>query len=490
MNRLPIALIFLVLSPAAPAQLCRLSVAGLNQSRRVVGTVHAECPEEIIHSAPFGNWGATSNFGQKGDSHQFDGWCHNTRVCDNNNQCKTDCLDGWYEWNTCTDNSLFRAPNCSLYNSASCTEQVTATGINVHGTKLVDVPVSCPTDTNGDGVPDKGGCLDAAQYSSGTNFISLYELDPVCCDELVQTIYFPTVNLTLPCDSLGCAPVASPWLDPTFWDSPATPAKIFAQMAVLVNWGTFVDSGNRCKLPAASANAVSAASFVGPALAPESIGTVFGSQLAPATEQASTVPLPTSLAGVSVTVTDRAGVNRAAPLFYASPTQINFQVPVGTAAGPATVTVQTNGVTRAIAKAQVEPTAPAIFTQNSDGRGVPAALLVRIAPDGTTRSDPVFSCGATPGSCQPLPLDLGPAEDRIYLLLFGTGIRNRTSLTGVSITVGGMNFPIDYAGPQGQFVGLDQVNVPLSHALAGRGAVDIVLAVDSKPGNTVQLVFR
>jgi len=78
----------------------------------------------------------------------------------------------------------------------------------------------------------------------------------------------------------------------------------------------------------------------------------------------------------------------------------------------------------------------------------------------------------------------------VYLLLFGTGIRNRTSLTGVSITMGGMNFPIDYAGPQGQFVGLDQVNVPLSHALAGRGAVDVVLTVDSKPANTVQLVFR
>src|SRR6185369_11301374 len=256
MSRLPIALIFLVLMPIAPAQVCRLSVAGLNQSRRVVGTVHAECPEEIIHSAPFGNWGATSNFGQKGDSHQFDGWCHNSRTCDNNGQCQTLCIDGWLEWNSCTDHSLYIAPNCTLYNSANCTEQVTVTGINVHGTKLVDMPVSCPVDTNGDGVPDKGGCLEAAQYSSGTNFISLYELDPVCCDELVQTVYFPTVNLTLPCDSLGCAPVASPWLDPTLWDSPATPAKIFAQMAVLVNWGTFVDSGNRCKLAAASANAV------------------------------------------------------------------------------------------------------------------------------------------------------------------------------------------------------------------------------------------
>ena len=36
-------------------QFCRLTVAGLNQSRRVVGPVHAECLEDIIHTAPFGN---------------------------------------------------------------------------------------------------------------------------------------------------------------------------------------------------------------------------------------------------------------------------------------------------------------------------------------------------------------------------------------------------------------------------------------------------
>src|ERR1044071_8472390 len=68
----------------AGAQVCHISTAGLNQSRRVTGAIHAECPDQPLHSAPFGNWGVTSNFGQKGNSHQFDGWCHNARVCDNN----------------------------------------------------------------------------------------------------------------------------------------------------------------------------------------------------------------------------------------------------------------------------------------------------------------------------------------------------------------------------------------------------------------------
>jgi len=439
---------------------------------------------------PFGNWGITSNFGQKGDSHQFDGWCHDTRTCDNAGACQTSCTDGWYEWNSCTDNALYRAPNCSLYNAASCTAQATATGINVHGTRTIDFPVSCPRDTNGDGVPDAGGCLDVTQYSSGTNFMSVYELDPVCCDQLVQTVYYPPVTIPLSCDSLGCVPVSSPWLEPAFWDSPSTPAKVFAQMSVLVNWGAFVNAGGRCTVASASASVVSAASFTGPNVAPGSIATIFGNQLSPATEEAASVPLPSTLAGVSVSLTDRASATFTAPLFYVSPQQINLQAPVGMQTGPATVTVHGNGITRATGKFQIETTAPGIFTQNANGKGVPAALVVRTAADGSVNSAPVFNCDAGPGKCEPAPIDLRPGQGQTYLILFGTGIRGRRSITDVSVTVGDLSVPIAYAGEQGEFVGLDQVNLLLPLELAGRGMVDLKLVVNSMPANTVQLAFR
>src|SRR5687768_3887755 len=94
------------------AQVCRLSVAGLNQNRRVMGPVRAECPPSL-HSPPFGNWGVTSNFGVKGDSRQFEGWCRNVQVCDNNGNCSIRCQDTWYEWNSCTDNRQWAPPNCS-----------------------------------------------------------------------------------------------------------------------------------------------------------------------------------------------------------------------------------------------------------------------------------------------------------------------------------------------------------------------------------------
>ena len=328
-----------------------------------------------------------------------------------------------------------------------------------------------------------------AQYSHGTNFMSLYELDPVCCDQLVQTVYFPAVTLPLFCDPLGCAPVASNWLDPAFWDSPSTPGKVYAQLAVLVNWGEFVNTGGNCSVAAASASVVSAASFTGPAVASDSITTLFGAQLAPTTAEASSIPLPPELAGVSVSIADANGVTRAAALLYVSPGQINLVMPPDLTAGTATVTVQSAGVTRAVGQLRVEPVAPGIFTQNMDGKGVPAALVVRYASDGSTQVEPVFECTAGAGKCVPAPIDLGSAGDQVYLLLFGTGIRH-SSLSQVSVTIGGATVPVDYAGAQGQFVGLDQVNVRLSPDLTARGTVDLQLTVAGKPANVVQLNFR
>ena len=480
----------LLLLPAANAQVCRLSVAGLNQSRRVTGQIRAECPEDIIHTPPFGNWGVSSNFGQKADSHQFDGWCHDTRVCDNEGNCKTDCRDGWYEWNSCTDHTLYRAPNCTLYNSANCTEQTTATGVNVHGTKYVDVAVRCPVDSNGDGIPDTGGCADVAGYSSGTNFLSLYELDPFCCDELVQTVYFQPVTVNVACDAFGCAPASSAWLSPTFWDSPATPGKVFAEMAVRVNWGGFVDTGGSCKITAQMVTTVSSASYVGPNVAPESIASVFGQGLAPATEQAAVLPLPTTLAGITVRITDSANVTRGAPLFYASGPQVNFQVPAGTAAGAATLAIYSGDALRSRGTMQVEAVAPGIYTANSNGKGVAAATAIRIAPGGAVEVVPVFECPGGVGSCVPYPLDLGTVADRTYLTLYGTGLRNVAHATAVAATVGGEIAAVTYSGPQGQYVGLDQVNILVPQQLRGRGVVEVSLTVDSKPANVVLVAIR
>ena len=160
-----------------------------------------------------------------------------------------------------------------------------------------------------------------------------------------------------------------------------------------------------------------------------------------------------------------------------------FLVPPATATGVATVRIYSGTVLRSVTQVQIEAVAPGLFTANSDGKGAPAALLVQ----GHTVS-PVFECGTQPGSCLPAPIRLSNAP--AYLLLFGTGIRNRSALTAVDATIGDVHPRVEYAGPQNQYEGLDQVNLVLPPELAGRGLVDLVLTVDSRPANRVQLNLR
>ncbi len=471
-------------------QVCRLSIAGLNQSRRVTGPVHAECSDEIVHTPPFGNWGVTSNYGQKGDSHQFDGWCHDSRTCTNSGVCQFSCTSGWYEWNSCTDDALYRPPNCSLYNAANCTEQVTSTGINVHGTKYVDIPVRCPSTAAG--VPVQGGCSEVRSYTSDTNFMSLYELDPATPDDLVQTLYFPETMAGLTCDAWGCAPAVSPWVAPSAYDSPKSPAKVYAELATVVNWGAFVDDNRVCNVSSTPVAYVSAASYFGAVLAPGSIASGFRSGLSAVTSSAETVPLPTSLGGVSLQVTDSLRRVHSVPLFFVSPDQVNFLVPDGVAAlGLAVITVYRGEVPLASGNVQINLVAPALFSANSDGRGVAAALAVHVKPDGSQSWHYVFTPEAPPGSRSSTPIDMGPDNETVFLVLFGTGIRGRSRLSAVLATVAGVPADVEYAGPQPDFVGLDQVNlrIPRTPAMP-HGEVDVMLTVDERPANRVTVNIK
>src|SRR5579872_2615822 len=84
--------------------------------------------------------------------------------------------------------------------------------------------------------------------------------------------------------------------------------------------------------------AVTNAADYTPTLAPGAIASVFGTNLAPSKQYPSGLPLPTVLNTVQVMVN-----GKEAPLFYVSPTQINFQVPYETAAGQGSLSVITAG---------------------------------------------------------------------------------------------------------------------------------------------------
>lgn len=237
---------------------------------------------------------------------------------------------------------------------------------------------------------------------------------------------------------------------------------------------------------------VSAASFAPGSLAPETIASAFGTGLSQNVSVATTVPLPTELGNTQILVRDAFNIERAAPLFFVSPSQMNYLIPPGTFPGVTTVTVRRSGADVATGTITVETFMPGLFSANATGQGVAAAVVLRVR-GGQQFYEPVSR--AEGGTQVPIPIDLGPelgsASDQVYLLLFGTGFRNFAQPSAMTVTVGGLNAPVlGYAAVDG-LAGLDQCNVgPLPHSLSGRGNVNIVLTAGSKPANTVSVTIR
>src|ERR1035441_5239763 len=159
------------------------------------------------------------------------------------------------------------------------------------------------------------------------------------------------------------------------------------------------------------------------AIAPGSLASLYGQNLAAAIAQAGLLPLPILLGGVTLAVTDSAGVGRSAPLLYVSPGQINFLVPDNVAPGMATFAVGGDTVAQSFT-ATVQPVAPALFSMSGTGSGVAAALAVAVQAGNSQLQSPVavFQCGST--GCVSVPIDLG-VDRPVYVSFYGTGIRNR-----------------------------------------------------------------
>ena len=240
----------------------------------------------------------------------------------------------------------------------------------------------------------------------------------------------------------------------------------------------------------ATITSVSGASFLGGTLAVDSIAAAFGQAMATGIHTATSIPLPTAIAGHEVRVRDSVGIERLAPLFYVAPDQINYLIPSGTANGPALITVMSGNGLNSTGTVEIAPTSPGLFAANSNGHGVAAALLFRVKADRSESYEPVAQFDDALGRFVYRPIDLGPETDEVFLLLFGTGMRFRSSLSDVSVTIGGTELQVVFAGAHSDYVGLDQINVRLTRALTGRGEVAINLIVDATPANTLWVKFQ
>jgi uncharacterized protein (TIGR03437 family) len=217
-----------------------------------------------------------------------------------------------------------------------------------------------------------------------------------------------------------------------------------------------------------------AASFAAGPQAKGAIVTAFGAGLSNGTAAAAAVPLPTNLANTTVTITDASKATIPAPLFYVSPTQINYQIPDTAATGQATVTIQGGGNTFT-ATQQVNTVAPGVF--NSSGMALGSWISV---VNGTQ----TYYSLVQNGQLAPINVSTGQA----FIVLYGTGFHNHVN--AVTVTVGTTQLTAAYAGAQGVYPGEDQINVQLPASLAGAGVVNVTLLVDGQQSNVVQIKIQ
>ena len=240
-------------------------------------------------------------------------------------------------------------------------------------------------------------------------------------------------------------------------------------------------------LPPESFRTASAAASYGWASATGELVAGYGSGLATGTGGATQLPLPTTLQGAQVQLTDSGGNVSLAPLLYVSAGQINYQVPSsGVAPGLVNVAVLNGTTTVATGVLEVATIAPTIFTANSTGQGVAAAQIQRVHPDGAYDYESVATYDSGAGF---VPAPIAFNGDNLYLLLYGTGF-DAASQSGTSVTIGTTSTTVSFSGAQGQYAGLDQIVAQLPATLAGSGTVTVTVSVDQMTANPVTIAFQ
>jgi len=223
----------------------------------------------------------------------------------------------------------------------------------------------------------------------------------------------------------------------------------------------------------------SAASFATGPLAAGSLVAAFGPDLATGNMEGPA----NSLLGTTVTVLDSLGERAGATLLYVSPGQVNYQMP-GVYPGPGIVTITSGDGHSVSAPALIGAVSPGVFTLNP--AGLVAADVKRVHADGSSDEESIFVVDDE--QILPLPVNLGPAGDQVFLEIYGTGIR-AAGQTSVQVRIGGVNAPVSAVAP-GSVSGMDMVEVQVPRSLAGRGKVSVVLTAAGQVANTTSFIVQ
>jgi uncharacterized protein (TIGR03437 family) len=212
---------------------------------------------------------------------------------------------------------------------------------------------------------------------------------------------------------------------------------------------------------------INSASFAGGPVAPGELVTIQGTMLGPSAGVGfSSDPIATALGGAQVSF----GAS-AAPILYASATQINAVVPWGVAGQSGTTVVVQGPAGSTSLNVAVANAAPGIFTYNATGAGQAIALNQDTSPNGPTNpaaAGSYVSLYFTGGGVTDPPGLTGSVDDLVVSSL---------ALTATA-TVGGVPAAVTFAGSAPGFVGgVNQLNLLLSSNTPAGSAVPVVITI-------------
>jgi uncharacterized protein (TIGR03437 family) len=217
-----------------------------------------------------------------------------------------------------------------------------------------------------------------------------------------------------------------------------------------------------------------AASFTA-RLSPGALASVFGTGFGPSTVQPDE-PLPASVAGVAVTVN-----GKAAPIYYLSPAQINFQVPWSTAAsGNANVVISVAGGNSNTVTVPLSTAAPGLFYQtngNAIVQNQDYSLNDQSNPAARGSTIIAYLTGSGPVS--------GTQQDGVSAPFAPLSIMT----AAYSATIGSAAAKVSFAGLAPGFIGLVQMNIEVPASLAP-GTYPLTITVAGDTSNSANISVK
>jgi uncharacterized protein (TIGR03437 family) len=229
-----------------------------------------------------------------------------------------------------------------------------------------------------------------------------------------------------------------------------------------------------------------------------SIAAVFGLNMALTTESAEATPLPNSLGGGMLQFTPNGSGLRfngeiAVPQFFASPTQMNIQIPWELAGlDEALLTAIVGELTSAPEAVEIVLFNPGIFTTSATGMGQGSIVIVRT---GGALAAPL---GMFSGS--------RPVRRGEFIAIFATGLGDVTNTpatgfpatadplsettTEPEVTIGGVTATVTFSGLAPTFVGLYQVNVEIPESAPSGDAIEVVITIAGVQSNVVTIAIE